>query len=75
MRPINAGVSQPIYHSIRGDRMKTDNMIEIEKAFCGYTPTGRAYVPYTGNLTKQKELDICKKLIANGYRPGWFGDG
>lgn len=45
-------------------------MNKIEKAFCGYNQEGRAFVPYTGNLTKVKEAEIRKKLISLGYRPG-----
>lgn len=45
-------------------------MQEFAKAFCGYSADGRAFVPYTGNLTAAKETAIKQLLVQNGFRPG-----
>lgn len=46
-------------------------MQTILKAFCGYNQEARAYVPYHGNLTKEKEARASEILRGAGFRPGW----
>lgn len=45
--------------------------IKLEKAYVGYNSDSRAYVPYSGNLTKQKKTLIHELLTLNGFHPGW----
>lgn len=44
---------------------------KFKKAYVGYNSDSRGYVPYFGNLTKQKEFLIRELLILNGFNPGW----
>lgn len=46
-------------------------MTTLPKAFCGYNQEARAYVPYSGNLTKDKEAKASDILRNAGFRPGW----
>lgn len=45
----------------------------LPKAYCGFRNSdgGKAYVEYSGNLTKPKLEAIEKLLESNGYYPGW----
>ncbi len=43
----------------------------LPQAYVGYNQNARIYCSYSGNLTKQKEKSINKKMREMGYTPGW----
>jgi len=43
----------------------------LPQAYVGYNQNARIYCSYSGNLTKQKEDSISKKMREMGYTPGW----